>query len=494
MRTPSSGSLVTTIRRNLDSTFWHRKNEPRLVTVKDLQLLPPVPRLSVTHNNNNHPTTTCRTRTRFDSWTGSSAATRLAAAVAAASAATAGFGWWFDNKAENENPPSHKRVQRGQHLPYLSSSSSSSSPFHVNNSINTTLCDDDNNGGLLLYTEKDFPDGYTESDRFIEVLRFHRSLLPDYIDRWIINNNNHPTKTMSWPTNVPSAQDIHSLQMDFHFCQRSPNYRNMTQTCQDLQFRIACYWLSTATSPENQQKGFHLIKDLAERGHADGMCYYGILLNQGTIPGVEAQPEQAVVWWRRAVDYHRHIWACYELGVAFYTGEGVPENAPLASRFFRRAAHFGHAGAAYVLGDLLLNGNIRRRRSGSGDSGDSGSANDDGIPRDRATALEWLVTAAELGHPLAQERVIIVIQQDSAAYEDTNGQGLWPETKEETLKWTSHPDSPQARQVLIERRYTIGGGTRNPIVMKRRKTVVEESVQGSSSSSSSSSNRAEEEE
>jgi TPR repeat protein len=187
---------------------------------------------------------------------------------------------------------------------------------------------------------------------------------------------------------------------------------------------------------------------------ARSSTYLGILLNQGKIEGVEENPELAVVWWRRCVDYHRHIWASFEMGVAFYTGEGVPENAALASRFFRQAAHFGHAGAAYVLGDMLLNGV--------------------GVERDRATALEWLVTAAELGHPLAQERVIIVIQQEYEALE--KGDSI-PENKDETLKWVNNPDNKRAREVQIERRYTIGGGTRNPVVLNRRKTIVKESLQ-----------------
>ena len=31
------------------------------------------------------------------------------------------------------------------------------------------------------------------------------------------------------------------------------------------------------------------------------------------------------------------------------------------------------------------------------------------------------------------------------------------------------------KPVLLERRYTIGGGARNPVILARRKTIVEES-------------------
>ena len=73
-------------------------------------------------------------------------------------------------------------------------------------------------------------------------------------------------------------------------------------------------------------------------------------------------------------------------------GEGIVENPQLAITYFRRAAHLGHTGAAYMLGECLLNGV--------------------GATRDRTDALEWLVTAAELGHVMAQHRVLLLLHAD----------------------------------------------------------------------------------
>ena len=44
--------------------------------------------------------------------------------------------------------------------------------------------------------------------------------------------------------------------------------------------------------------------------------------------------------------------------MAFFTGEGVAENEELelAVIYFEKAATMGHAGAAYMLGDCLLDG------------------------------------------------------------------------------------------------------------------------------------------
>lgn len=168
--------------------------------------------------------------------------------------------------------------------------------------------------------------------------------------------------------------------------------------------------------------------------------------------GVEASPEKAVIWWRRCLDFHKHIWSTYELAVAFYTGEGVPEDTVQAVSFFRKAAHLGHAGAAYMLGELLLDGV--------------------GVRRDRASALEWIVTAAELGHYKARQRVLAILKED---WEDLElGKGQTGE-EEETVKWSGMSDEERANAILIERRYTIGGGSRNPEVLQRRKTKVNES-------------------
>jgi TPR repeat protein len=179
----------------------------------------------------------------------------------------------------------------------------------------------------------------------------------------------------------------------------------------------------------------------------------GILLNEGKIAGVDANPQQAVVWWRRCVDDHRHIQATYELATACYLGEGMPEYPEWAVRLFWRAAHLGHAGAAYMLGECMLNGV--------------------GIERDRANALEWLVTAAELGHRGARDRVLTVLNEDYSNLDA--GQAAEERKQEEAVKWMNLHDEAKLKAVNIERRYTIGGGSRNPAVRARRKTIVAES-------------------
>jgi hypothetical protein len=181
--------------------------------------------------------------------------------------------------------------------------------------------------------------------------------------------------------------------------------------------------------------------------------HLGIILNEGLVEGVDINPEDACVWWRRCVDSHRHIKATYELGAAMYTGEGVVENPELAVKLFRRIAHLGHAGAAYMLSECLLDGV--------------------GIARDRSDALEWLVTAAELGHRLAQNRVISILRQDYGKLD--NQEFNTQDSKIEGGRWSIGELGDNMQKAMIERRYTIGGGSRNPVIATRRKTKVLES-------------------
>jgi TPR repeat protein len=86
---------------------------------------------------------------------------------------------------------------------------------------------------------------------------------------------------------------------------------------------------------------------LAEKDNPDAMCAVATCFNDGRA-GVEINPKIATSWWMTACEKYDHIQSLYEMGVAFYTGEGVPENEEVAVEYFRRAADSGHPGACYV--------------------------------------------------------------------------------------------------------------------------------------------------
>lgn len=289
-------------------------------------------------------------------------------------------------------------------------------------------------------------DGYSEAERFEQCLAYHRTLYFDYNRRW---NNNAPSVSVpvvyAWPRRVPNADQIRSIEADYQFCLRGAD--KASKTCQDMEFRIACYYIQSPIL-EERRRAWKQLKALAEAGHADGMCYYGMILQDGLDGVVDASSELSVVWLKRCIEFHPlHIAGNFEFAKAVYVGDGISENLEEAVELFHKMAHLGHAGAAYMLGECLLEGGV-------------------GVKRDRADALEWFVTAAELGHLVAQKRVLAVL---------TNRPCDKPST--EKAKWAdrSRPATPgcKATGVTIERRHTLGPSP--PAVIARRMTKLAES-------------------
>ena len=209
----------------------------------------------------------------------------------------------------------------------------------------TAICD---SGSLYLPTTS--YSSYQEAEEFVQCLQYYRQQLPWYRKQWSSKSQN--PISANWPRNVPSMKETSALELDLKFCLRNPPSPQNDRKCQNMQFRIASCYLRSQ-DPLLQYRGFKLVKELAAQGHPNGMCLYGIVLNEGRVSGVDANPEEAVVWFQRCVDAHRHIPSMYELAVALYTGEGVAENPELAVKYFEKAANL-HVGAAYMLGKFYL--------------------------------------------------------------------------------------------------------------------------------------------
>ncbi|KAL7490214.1 hypothetical protein ACHAWX_000239 [Stephanocyclus meneghinianus] len=226
----------------------------------------------------------------------------------------------------------------------------------------------------------------SEPERFRRTLALHRARIADYRSRWEYKmpssssssslSASAATPARSWPEDIPEDNDLSMLLRDVRYCDRSPNFRSDKDYCALLRFRAACALLAREDEPR-RRRGLDMLRTLAEKGYRDAMTYYGMCLNEGR-GGVEPNPVAAVSWFRRCSDMYDHAQSQYELGVAYYMGEGVVENGEEAVRWFLRAAEKDHAAACYMLGDCLLDG--------------------EGVEMDRALALEWLVKSAELGH------------------------------------------------------------------------------------------------
>lgn len=175
-------------------------------------------------------------------------------------------------------------------------------PLRSSHPINRTGCDAGLAHSHLLEAmdpEVEDDSGYTEAERFSQCLDYHRSLLLDYCRRWpsgpetgspsnvnechILsknNTNNHVANNslsaQKWPRNVPRDDEVSALECDLGYAERSTMYRQEPKSCHDAKFRLASNYLSqTTNTEEKRQRGFCIIKELAEQGHPDSMCYYG---------------------------------------------------------------------------------------------------------------------------------------------------------------------------------------------------------------------------
>ena len=144
--------------------------------------------------------------------------------------------------------------------------------------------------------------GYTEEERFYQCVSYHRSLLHDYDRRWgqkkyytlsDVNTQNVSSRNAGstsevrhqidaktgWPRNVPYVDEINGLECDLLYCQRSPEYRNDIRFCHSTKFRVASYYVSSQNMHDKcsqRDKGFRVIKELAEQGYPDAMCLCGM--------------------------------------------------------------------------------------------------------------------------------------------------------------------------------------------------------------------------
>lgn len=300
--------------------------------------------------------------------------------------------------------------------------------------------------------KNDATDYGDEAQRFERALAHHLAHISSYRRKWEYSENSTATTatktpSRSWPDNVPSNDELSMLLHEVKYCNRSPNFRSDKEYCSRLSFRVASA-LVTQFDDVNQKRGFEILRNLAEKGYPDAMVYYGMILNEGRA-GIDPNSHAAVSWFKRCADMYEHPQSLYELGVAYYTGEGVGEDEEEAVRLFQTAAERNHPAACYMLGDCLLDGI--------------------GVEMDRALALKWLVRAAELGHRGARSRVMAVLEK-----KEGKDYGQFTDASRQTLVRTVQSAANDGQ--IIQRKTTlgkqIGGGSRNPTELARRHTIV----------------------
>jgi TPR repeat protein len=127
---------------------------------------------------------------------------------------------------------------------------------------------------------------------------------------------------------------------------------------------------------EQEQNSLSLVRAAAERGVPEAQALYGQMLLDGKL--VDRAPAAALQWFERAAR-RGNVMAINMVGRCLDQGWGVARSPRLAMKWFRKAADMGLDWGMYNLATLLTLG-------------------EDGVPKDRATALQLFRRAAEMGH------------------------------------------------------------------------------------------------
>jgi TPR repeat protein len=96
-----------------------------------------------------------------------------------------------------------------------------------------------------------------------------------------------------------------------------------------------------------------LLRPLADAGDPEAQFALGLLFFEGR--GVSQDAETAAEWFRRAAEQGKAD-AQANLGILYNVGRGVPQDVNEAAVWLRRAAEQGHAGAQSYLADLYHEG------------------------------------------------------------------------------------------------------------------------------------------
>ena len=134
--------------------------------------------------------------------------------------------------------------------------------------------------------------------------------------------------------------------------------------------------------PTNVPRALDLFQKSADAGYPQAQATIGALYLKG-LPGLlERNPEKGVDLLSRAVRA-KSLTARFNLGMAYYNGDGVPQDSSKAAQWLQVAEKQNFVEAQYVLGMLLAEG-------------------EEGLPKNLSQGVRLLNKADKQGHKLAR--------------------------------------------------------------------------------------------
>ena len=166
----------------------------------------------------------------------------------------------------------------------------------------------------------------------------------------------------AWPERQPEVEEVPALRELLRKCEAKGDQ------CSAERFVLATALIG---SRDDQAEGAALYA-VDANNDADAACALGICYQSGT--GVDLDETSALQLFRAAVATTNHAQSHYEIGAMAYVGQGMDEDEALAFAHWAKAAAQGHPAAAFMLGDVYLEGLA--------------------VPRDEDAALRWLFLRA----------------------------------------------------------------------------------------------------
>ena len=186
----------------------------------------------------------------------------------------------------------------------------------------------------------------------------------------------------------------------------------------------------------------------AEKGNAEAQFELGTAYYNGD--GMEQNYEKAFEWYTKAAEQGMAE-AQFKLGICYDNGQGVTQNYKKAVEWFTKAAEQGFAEAQYNLGNCYYNGqgvrqNYKKAIEWFTKAAEQGYAyaqynlgtcydNGQGVTQNHKKAVEWYTKAAEQGDANAQNNL-------GACYD--NGQGVRQNYKKAAERFTKAAEQGDA--------------------------------------------------
>ena len=194
----------------------------------------------------------------------------------------------------------------------------------------------------------------------------------------------------AWPERQPEVEEVPALRELLRACEAKGDDK-----CSAERFVLATALIG---SRDDQAEGAALYA-VDANNDADAACALGICYQSGT--GVDIDEARALQLFREAVAKTNHAQSHYEIGAMAYVGQGMDEDEAVAFEHWAKAAAQGHPAAAFMLGDVYLEGLA--------------------VPKDADRALRWFVFAGDRGHRGARSRAFALTQPETTDEETMSG-------------------------------------------------------------------------